>query len=102
MDATTYTLDEAAARLNIGRNTLARRLRNDARMLDACNLPTPRYRGSPYMRVRVSGYNHPALGRQEYHRVLFTRQGLRRIASALKLTGVEFADADQSGGHHAE
>lgn len=88
-----YTLDDAAARLNIGRNCLARRLREEARMLDACNLPTPRYRGSRLMRVRVSGYDHPTRGRQEYSRVLFTPQGLRHIARALHLDSVEFDDA---------
>ena len=93
MKAATYTLDEAAARLNIGRNTLARRLRREARMLDAQNLPAPQFRGSTSMRVRVGGYDHPTRGRCEYHRVLFTPEGLRRIAAALDLTGVEFDDA---------
>lgn len=93
MKPSTYTLDQAAARLNIGRNTLARRLRDEARMLDRQNLPTPRYRGSRYMRVRVTGYDHPVRGRCESHRVLFTDQGLRHVAHALHLTGVEFTDA---------
>lgn len=87
-----YTLDQASAALNIGRNTLARRLRDDAHMLDKNNRPTSRYRGSPYMRVEHKSFHHPDKGRVPYTRVLFTRRGLRHIARVLDLDGVQFSD----------
>jgi hypothetical protein len=79
-----YTLDEAAALLNIGRNTLARRLRA-AQVLDKANLPAPRYRASPYMCVRRGGFDHPVHGRVEYGRVLFTPAGIRHIERRLDI-----------------
>ncbi|MEQ9130778.1 MAG: phage antirepressor KilAC domain-containing protein [Salinisphaeraceae bacterium] len=83
-----YTLDEAAALLDKGRNTLARELRA-AGVLDPNNLPGPRYRGRGYMVVRRNSYLHPRKGRVEYGRVLFTTAGLRLIAERLHMQPAE-------------
>jgi len=78
----TYTLDQAAALLNLGRNTLARRLR-DAGMLGRDNLPAGRYRGSKWLRVKTGVYHHPITGWTHYGRTEITDAGLDHIACKL-------------------
>jgi len=80
-----FTFAEAAKALHIGRNTLTKRLRTEARMLDAHNLPAGKYRGSPYLRVEKKHYRHPDKGRVPYSRTVITARGLRHIARRLEL-----------------
>jgi len=79
----TYTLDQAAALLNIGRNTLAQRLR-EAGVLGADNLPVGRYRGNTRLVLVATGiYWHPICGWTHYGRSEFTDAGLDHIARRL-------------------
>ena len=79
----TYTLDQAAALLNLGRNTLARRLR-DAGVLGRDNLPAGRYRGNTRLVLVATGvYQHPVIGWTHYGRTEFTDAGLDHIADRL-------------------
>ncbi|EPC02490.1 hypothetical protein L861_09065 [Litchfieldella anticariensis FP35 = DSM 16096] len=79
----TYTLDQAATLLNLGRNTLARRLR-DAGVLGRDNLPTGRYRGRVKLVIVATGtYHHPIAGWTHYGRTEFTDAGLDHIARKL-------------------
>ncbi|SHE99675.1 Phage antirepressor protein KilAC domain-containing protein [Modicisalibacter ilicicola DSM 19980] len=83
MKPRTYTLDQAAALLNLGRNTLARRLR-EAGILDRRNLPRGRYRGNArLMRVETGTYHHPIIGWTHYGRTEITDAGLDHIADRL-------------------
>ncbi|GHE20145.1 hypothetical protein C1H70_17305 [Halomonas urumqiensis] len=84
----TYTLDQAAALLNLGRNSLARRLR-EAGVLGTDNLPAGRYRGRVNLVIVATGtYWHPICGWTHYGRSEFTDAGLDHIASKL---GIELA-----------
>ncbi|SDJ89058.1 phage antirepressor KilAC domain-containing protein [Billgrantia gudaonensis] len=84
----TYTLDQAAALLNLGRNTLARRLR-EAGVLGADNLPAGPYRGRVNLVVVATGtYWHPICGWTHYGRTEFTDAGLDHIATKL---GIDLA-----------
>lgn len=79
----TYTLDQAAALLNIGRNTLTRRLR-DAGVLGPDNLPAGRYRGNTQLMLVATGtYRHPVTGWTHYGRTEITDAGLDHIADRL-------------------
>ena len=78
----TYTLDQAAALLNLGRNTLTRRLR-DAGVLGRDNLPAGRYRGGKWLRVKTGTYHHPITGWTHYGRTEITDAGLDHIARKL-------------------
>lgn len=78
----TYTLDQAAALLNIGRNTLTRRLR-DAGVLGRDNLPAGRYRSSKLFEVKTGVYRHPVSGWTHYGRTEITDAGLDHIADRL-------------------
>ncbi len=78
----TYSLDAAAARLNLGRNTLIRRLR-ELGVLDAEALPAGTHRNSQYFRVRCRMYRHPVLGWTPYGRTELTDAGLRYVAQLL-------------------
>lgn len=83
----TYRLDHAAALLNMGRNTLARRLRA-AGVLGRDNLPAGPYRnkrrGATRLMVVATGiYHHPACGWTHYGRTEFTDAGLDYIARKL-------------------
>lgn len=82
----TYTLDQAAALLNTGRNTLARQLR-DADILGADNLPAGGYRGKTRLLVVATGtYWHPICGWTHYGRTEFTDAGLDHIATKLGIS----------------
>ena len=78
----TYTLDQAAALLNLGRNTLTRRLR-DAGVLGRDNLPAGRYRGGKYLAVKTGVFHHPVAGWTHYGRTEITDAGLDHIADRL-------------------
>ncbi|MBR9880768.1 MAG: hypothetical protein GYB17_14870 [Gammaproteobacteria bacterium] len=83
----TYTLDQAAGLLNLGRNTLARRLR-EAGVLGSDNLPTGPYRNkrrgnTRLMLVATGTYWHPACGWTHYGRTELTDAGLDHIADKL-------------------
>lgn len=78
----TYSFDAAAARLNIGRNTLIRRLR-ELGLLNAENLPAGRERGGRNFRVRCRSYQHPVTGSTHYGRTELTEQGLALVARLL-------------------
>ncbi|KAA0011164.1 hypothetical protein F0A17_13640 [Billgrantia pellis] len=83
----TYTLDQAAALLNLGRNTLTRRLRQ-AGMLGPDNLPAGAYRGGRLLRVKTGTYRHPVAGWTHYGRTEVTDAGLDHIATKL---GIDLA-----------
>ncbi|WP_155489486.1 hypothetical protein [Vibrio alginolyticus] len=79
----TYTLDQAAPLLNLGRNTLARQLR-EAGVLGADNLPAGPYRGRVNLVLVATGtYWHPICGWTHYGRTEFTDAGLDHIARKL-------------------
>lgn len=78
----TYTLDQAAALLNLGRNTLTRRLRQ-AGMLGPDNLPAGAYRGGRLLRVKTGTFRHPVAGWTHYGRTEVTDAGLDHIAQKL-------------------
>lgn len=77
-----YTFDEAAALLNMGRNTLTRQLRSLG-MIGRDNLPTPRWRGRGTFQVKTGMYEHPVLGYRHYGRTLITESGLNTVARHL-------------------
>lgn len=84
----TYTLDQAAALLNLGRNTLAHRLRETG-VLGTDNLPAGPYRGRVSLILVATGtYWHPICGWTHYGRTEFTDAGLDHIAAKL---GIELA-----------
>ncbi|MCC5882505.1 MAG: phage antirepressor KilAC domain-containing protein [Halomonas sp.] len=88
MSHRTYTLDQAAGLLNLGRNTLARRLR-EVGVLGADNLPAGPYRGRVHLVIVATGtYRHPIAGWTHYGRTEFTDAGLDHIAQKL---GIELA-----------
>ncbi|MCK0744140.1 phage antirepressor KilAC domain-containing protein [Chromohalobacter nigrandesensis] len=94
MQQRTYTLDQAAALLNLGRNTLARRLRG-AGVLGTDNLPAGAYRGrATLVTVATGTYWHPICGWTHYGRTEFTDAGLDHIADRL---GIEI---DHLPAHH--
>lgn len=80
---TSYSFDAAAARLNTGRNTLMRKLREFG-LLTPENLPAGRERNGPHFRVRHGVYQHPVTGWTQYSRTEVTEQGLDYIADLLK------------------
>lgn len=81
----TYTLHQAAPLLNLGRNTLAHRLRA-AGVLGKDNLPAGRYRGQTrLMQVATGTYWHPACGWTHYGCTQFTDAGLDHIARQLDI-----------------
>lgn len=73
-----YTFDQAAALLNMGRNTLIRRLREKG-MLGKDNLPAGRWRGHGAFRVITRTYTHPVLGYRHYGKTLITKVGFAEI-----------------------
>lgn len=90
----TYTLDQAAPLLNLGRNTLARRLR-EAGVLGSDNLPAGPYRGRVNLVVVATGtYWHPICGWTHYGRTEFTDAGLDHIARKL---GIDLARLPHAG-----
>src|SRR5690554_2466060 len=98
MSHRTYTLDQAASLLNIGRNTLARRLR-EAGVLGADNLPAGPYRGRVNLVVVATGtYWHPICGWTHYDRTEFTDAGLDHIAAKL---GIDLARLPHPRGRQA-
>ena len=79
-----YTFDQAAALLNMGRNTLIRRLREEG-MLGKDNLPTGRWRGRGVFRVITRMYQHPVAGYSHYGRTVITANGLNTVSQKLGL-----------------
>ena len=77
-----YTFDQAAALLNMGRNTLIRRLREEG-MLGKDNLPTSRWRGRGVFRVITKMYRHPVAGYSHYGRTVITVKGLNAVSRKL-------------------
>lgn len=77
-----YTFDQAAALLDMGRNTLTRTLR-ELRMLDRTNLPTGPYRGQGVFVVETGTYNHPTRGATPYTKTRVTEKGLRIIQARI-------------------
>lgn len=95
----TYTLDQDAALLNQGRNTLARRLR-DTGVLGADNLPAGSYRGRVHLVIVATGtYWHPIAGWTHYGRTEFTDAGLDHIAQKL---GIELAQLPPAAARPAQ
>lgn len=78
----TYSFDAAAALLDVGRNTLIRRLR-ELGLIGPDNLPAGRERGGPHFRVAQGVYHHPVRGWTPYGRTEITRRGLLYIAKRL-------------------
>lgn len=97
MSHRTYTLDQAAPLLNLGRNTLARLLR-EAGVLGADNLPAGPYRGRVNLVLVATGtYWHPICGWTHYGRSEFTDAGLDHIAAKL---GISLARLPHPGSRH--
>jgi hypothetical protein len=92
MASKTYSVDAAAALLNMGRNTLLRRLR-ELGLLGADNLPAGRERGGPHFRVVPRMFRHPVNGWTHYGRTEITAQGLSYIAKRL---GAPTAEASKN------
>ncbi|WP_442489359.1 hypothetical protein [Halomonas litopenaei] len=91
----TYTLEQAAPLLNLGRNTLARRLRQ-AGVLGPDNLPTGPYRGRVNLVIVATGtYWHPICGWTHYGRTELTDAGLDHVADRLGIA------IDHLPTHHA-
>jgi hypothetical protein len=82
MSQRTYSLSETAAKLDIGRNTMTRHLR-ELGVLDRQNLPAGRYREDPRLVVRKRRYTHPVTGLTEYGRTEVTEDGVRFISQIL-------------------
>ncbi|MBK1874611.1 phage antirepressor KilAC domain-containing protein [Marinobacter sp. 1-3A] len=80
-----YTFDQAAALLNMGRNSLIRRLREEG-MLGQDNLPTGRWRGRGVFRVITRMYRHPVTGYCHYGRTVITANGLNAVSRKLGLS----------------
>ncbi len=99
MSHRTYTLDQAAPLLNLGRNTLARRLR-EAGVLGPDNLPAGPYRGRVHLVVVATGtYWHPICGWTHYGRSEFTDAGLDHIATKL---GIDLARLPHPGSRRVQ
>lgn len=78
-----YTFDQAAARLDIGRNKLASELRR-LKMLDQQNQPTGPLRGKGLFVVQTGTYKHPTKGKTTYTKTLITEKGLKVIQFRLE------------------
>ncbi|MYL22513.1 hypothetical protein GLV89_01680 [Halomonas alkaliantarctica] len=88
----TYTLNQAAPLLNLGRNTLASLLR-EAGVLGADNLPAGAYRGNTRLMLVATGtYWHPICGWTHYGRTEFTDAGLDHIAAKLGISLARLPD----------
>lgn len=83
MSHCTHSLSEAAAKLNVGRNTMTRQLR-ELGVLDRNNLPAGRYRGDPRFVVRPKRFNHPVTGPTDYGRTDVTDAGVQLISRLLR------------------
>jgi hypothetical protein len=80
-----YTLQEAAALLGTGRNTLCKRLR-ELGMLDAQNLGTRPHTSTGRLIVELKAYENPGLGTERlYGKTLVTERGLLYIANRLNI-----------------
>lgn len=79
----TYTFDQAAALLDLGRNTLTRRLR-DLKLLDKHNMPTGPYRGRGLFEVANGTFQNAGQESRPYTKTLITEKGMGVIR--LKLT----------------
>lgn len=77
-----HTITEAAALLDIGRNTLARELRR-LKMLDKHNMPAGPFRGKGIFVVKTGTYEHPTRGKTPYTKTLITDRGLELIRHRL-------------------
>lgn len=78
-----YTLDQAAALLHIGRNTLTKELRKKG-VFDTTNKPQGRYSGAGLFVVAHKQFIHPTKGAQMYHRTLVTPKGLQVLEKILR------------------
>lgn len=80
-----YTLQEAAALLGTGRNTLCKRLR-EIGMLDANNVATRPHTSTGRLMVELKAYENPGLGTERpYGKTLVTERGLLYIANRLNI-----------------
>lgn len=75
-----YTFDQAAAALDMGRNSLTRSLRH-MKILDRQNMPASLYRGKGIFVVKTGAYKHPINGPTPYTKTLITEKGLAIIKS---------------------
>ncbi|WP_422101881.1 phage antirepressor KilAC domain-containing protein [Vreelandella sp.] len=80
-----YTLQEAAALLGTGRNTLCKRLR-ELGMLDASNVATRPHTSTGRLVVESKSFEHNGLGiERPYGKTLVTERGLLYIANRLNI-----------------
>lgn len=80
-----YTLQEAAALLGTGRNTLCKQMR-EIGMLDASNVATRPHTSTGRLVVELKAYENPALGTERpYGKTLVTERGLLYIANRLNI-----------------
>jgi len=80
-----YTLQEAAALLGTGRNTLCKQMR-EIGMLDASNVATRPHTSTGRLVVELKAYENPGLGTERiYGKTLVTERGLLYIANRLNI-----------------
>lgn len=79
----TYTVQQAADELGVGKQRLFRWLR-EQRVIDAANLPYSHYRDQGLLRVRYGHWRHPQTGTHTYARPLITQRGLEWLRRRLE------------------
>lgn len=90
-----YTFDEAAALLDLGRNTLTKTLR-ELKILDRRNMPTGPYRGKGLFEVKTSTYNNPLKGPTPYSRTTITQKGVDVIRARMNKAALAISQAPQT------
>lgn len=83
MPGRVYTVQEAAAELDIGSGRLFRWLR-EQRVIDAGNRPYIHFRERGLIKVRYGTWHHPKTGDHQYARPIFTERGLAWLRERLK------------------
>lgn len=77
-----YTIQETARALGIGSITLFKKLR-DRNILDAGNVPYPRYVQAGFFKIQRTYWRHPETGDHQSLRALVTAQGIDWIEKQL-------------------
>jgi phage antirepressor YoqD-like protein len=83
MPGRTYTVQEAAAELDIGSGRLYRWLRVQ-RVIDAGNRPYTHFRDRGLFTVRYGKWHHPYTGDHQYARPIVTETGLAWLRARLQ------------------
>lgn len=78
-----YTLDQAASRLQVGRNTMTKILRKKG-VFDAVNKPQGRFSGVGLFVLKEGNWIHPEHGQQWYSKTHVTDKGLELIKCVIE------------------